>query len=845
MNGDNLPQPSSVVSLYKSNGIGAMRIYAPDTAALQAWGLQHPAHPRRPQRQSPVHRLRSVRRRRLGPVQRAGLHFQRLLPIHRSRQRGHPRQPGAVRSPRHAEHLQRVIVRRPQWPDQSLHSSLARCSRNIVSSVERRVLFRRCVDPGAYRAVPCEQRSSAARERVPVFQLREQPGSISLSYALFTSPGTVVQDGQYNYQNLFDAIVDALYAALEGVGGSNVGIVVSESGWPGGRPCRSNGRQRADVQSESDQSRRQRDAEEARADRDLHICNVQRGSQVPGSSRTGIVLPQRAACILDQLQLNGQNCAIHRRLLRNEWRQPPPAELRSEPVQVQRHRRDEDLRPDTATLQALGGSNIQLILDVPTPVSSPSPPIRPRPPPGSSPTCRPTLPASPLSTSRSATRSSPATRRSTFSRHAEHLQRLIVRRLSGQIKVSTAVSTGVLGTSYPPSQGAFSSDAASTLGPIAQFLASNGAPLLANVYRIMLTTAGVGASSVDIVVSESGWPSGGGPAAATVGNAQTYNQNLINHVGNGTPRKPGPIETYIFEMFNEDLKSPGIEQNWGFCAIHWCLLWNAWKQPAAAELCSKPVQIQRHWRDEDLQPRRGHSPSLKGSNIQLIVDVPNNNLQSIASDQSAAANWVKSNVQAHIPGVSFKYIAVGNEVIPGNQAQYVLPAMKNIYNALSSAGLSGQIKVSTAVSTGAPLLVNVYPYFSYVNNQGSIKIDYALFTSPGTVVQDGQYGYQNLFDAMVDSLYAALQKAGGSNVNIVVSESGWPSAGGTAATVSNAQTYNQNLIKHVRKGTPRKPGPIETYIFAMFNEDQKPAGIEQHWGLFKPDGQPVYPIDFS
>ncbi|XP_020086244.1 glucan endo-1,3-beta-glucosidase-like isoform X1 [Ananas comosus] len=296
-----------------------------------------------------------------------------------------------------------------------------------------------------------------------------------------------------------------------------------------------------------------------------------------------------------------------------------------------------------------------------------------------------------------------------------------------------------------------------------------------------------------------------------------------------------------------------------------------------------PSSVVNLYKSKGIGAMRIYSPdgatlqALKGSNIQLIVDVPNNNLQSIASDQSAAANWVKSNVQAYIPGVSFKYIAVGNEVIPGNQAQYVLPAMKNIYNALSSAGLSGQIKVSTAVSqgvlgssyppsngafssdaastlgpivqflakTGAPLLVNVYPYFSYVNNQGSIKIDYALFTSPGTVVQDGQYGYQNLFDAIVDALYAALQKAGGSNVNVVVSESGWPSAGGTAATVSNAQTYNQNLIKHVGKGTPRKPGPIETYIFAMFNEDQKPAGIEQHWGLFKPDGQPVYPIDFS
>ncbi|CAA7398531.1 unnamed protein product [Spirodela intermedia] len=114
--------------------------------------------------------------------------------------------------------------------------------------------------------------------------------------------------------------------------------------------------------------------------------------------------------------------------------------------------------------------------------------------------------------------------------------------------------------------------------------------------------------------------------------------------------------------------------------------------------------------------------------------------------------------------------------------------MQNIYNALSSAGLANQIKVSTVVDmgilgqsyppsagkftasskrfltpivgfltrTGAPLLANVYPYFSYIGNQRDISLDYALFTSPGTVVTDGRFVYQNLFDAILDSVQAAL-----------------------------------------------------------------------------------------
>ncbi|PAN26587.1 hypothetical protein PAHAL_5G023800 [Panicum hallii] len=262
--------------------------------------------------------------------------------------------------------------------------------------------------------------------------------------------------------------------------------------------------------------------------------------------------------------------------------------------------------------------------------------------------------------------------------------------------------------------------------------------------------------------------------------------------------------------------------------------------------------------------------ALSGTGIGLIMDVPNEKLGSLASDPSAAAAWVRDNVQA-FPGVSFRYIAVGNEVAGGDTAS-ILPAMRNIDGALADAGL-GAVKVSTAVqsgvtqgfppsegsfsqghmgpiaqylqSTGAPLLANVYPYFSYIGNKGQIDISYALFTSPGTVVQDGSNAYQNLFDALVDTFYSALENAGAGNVGIVVSESGWPSAGGDAATTDNAQTYNQNLINHVGQGTPKRPGAIETYIFAMFNEDQKPgAETERHFGLFNPDKSPAYPIRF-
>ncbi|XP_047965366.1 putative glucan endo-1,3-beta-glucosidase GVI [Salvia hispanica] len=149
-------------------------------------------------------------------------------------------------------------------------------------------------------------------------------------------------------------------------------------------------------------------------------------------------------------------------------------------------------------------------------------------------------------------------------------------------------------------------------------------------------------------------------------------------------------------------------------------------------------------------------------------------------------------------------------------------------------------------SKGYPLLVNVYPYFARAGDPANVDLDLALFRPGSTVVRDEGRTYLNLFDSMTDATYAALEKVGAGDVEIVVSETGWPSDGGADAGVENAQTYVNNLMGHVAsgKGTPRRPGKqVEAYIFALFNENMKPEGVEQHWGLFYPNLAPVYQLN--
>ncbi|KAI3511402.1 hypothetical protein L1887_18555 [Cichorium endivia] len=281
-------------------------------------------------------------------------------------------------------------------------------------------------------------------------------------------------------------------------------------------------------------------------------------------------------------------------------------------------------------------------------------------------------------------------------------------------------------------------------------------------------------------------------------------------------------------------------------------------------------------------PNQATLRALQGIDIELMLDVPNSELRSL-NNPVAATTWVRNNIQNY-PGVKFRYIAVGNEVDPNNNAtrdyvKLVLPAMRNVHQAIVDARLANQIKVSTATYTGLleksyppsdgvfhenvkafirpiiaflvqnnlPMLANIYPYFAAQGNM-QVNLSYALFQPDAPRVNDKGIMYSNLFDAMLDAHYAAQAPFGGRNLKIVVSESGWPSSGNSLATIGNAGTYYRNLIAHVKQGnrTPARPeNTIEVYLFAMFDENDKPGKeTEKYFGLFLPNRTPKYQLNF-
>ncbi|XP_021999688.1 glucan endo-1,3-beta-glucosidase [Helianthus annuus] len=276
---------------------------------------------------------------------------------------------------------------------------------------------------------------------------------------------------------------------------------------------------------------------------------------------------------------------------------------------------------------------------------------------------------------------------------------------------------------------------------------------------------------------------------------------------------------------------------------------------------------------ESLQP-------FSGTRIQLAIGVPNEDLPSIAAGTTTTAhNWLQSNIFAHVSPDQIRYLIVGNEVFLKEPyyTSHVIPAIFNIYQALHILNLTDKIKISSAQAasilsnsyppshaifdpnilpdltrllrflhdTSSPLMVNVYTYFSYINNQEYVTLDYALLKS-GSEMIDQNLVYENLFDMTIDAFIYAMEREGYGGIRVVVTETGWPTAGGEAANGENALVYNGNVVKRSLNnvGTPKRPGiGVEVFLFDLFDENEKMGNeFEKHFGIFGINGVKAYDL---
>ncbi|XP_075489794.1 glucan endo-1,3-beta-glucosidase 14-like isoform X1 [Primulina tabacum] len=287
-------------------------------------------------------------------------------------------------------------------------------------------------------------------------------------------------------------------------------------------------------------------------------------------------------------------------------------------------------------------------------------------------------------------------------------------------------------------------------------------------------------------------------------------------------------------------------------------------------------------------PDHGVLRAFKGSGIELIVGLPNEFLRDMSIGLDHAMAWVKENVEPFLPETLITGIAVGNEVLGGTDTELwevLVPAVKNVYDALDRLQLADKVEVSSPHSEGvfassfppsagafketllpylrpllqffsqinSPFYVNAYPFLAYISDPSHIDLKYALFESnPGIYDAKTKLHYDNMFEAQIDAAYAALEKVGFSKMEVIVSETGWASNGDeneVGANLKNARTYNRNLRKRLlkKKGTPYRPKMlVKAYVFALFNENSKPGPTsERNFGLFKADGSTSYDIGFT
>ncbi|PAN49454.1 hypothetical protein PAHAL_9G450400 [Panicum hallii] len=202
--------------------------------------------------------------------------------------------------------------------------------------------------------------------------------------------------------------------------------------------------------------------------------------------------------------------------------------------------------------------------------------------------------------------------------------------------------------------------------------------------------------------------------------------------------------------------------------------------------------------------------SLAGSDAEVMLTIPNEQLEHIAEFQEEADLWVITYVARFLPAARITHVLAGDDVLtnsPGN-AYFLVPAMLNLRSALAAAGLDGRVKVSSAVSAEALTA----PAWSGVAGH---VLRFLNSASSPLLLKSRQ---SEASDAKADAAYGAMRALGVPGVPVIAADLG--AGGGEVA----AYYYYGYLGGQSSERGNRRSLATGTFCVALQNAD--PAALQ-------------------
>ncbi|KAG8063238.1 hypothetical protein GUJ93_ZPchr0003g17970 [Zizania palustris] len=211
--------------------------------------------------------------------------------------------------------------------------------------------------------------------------------------------------------------------------------------------------------------------------------------------------------------------------------------------------------------------------------------------------------------------------------------------------------------------------------------------------------------------------------------------------------------------------------------------------------------------------------SLANTGAEVILTIPNEQLEHIAEFPEEADLWVAANVARFLPATKITHVVAGDDVLtksPGN-VYFLVPALVNLHSALAAARLDGGVKVSSSLS-GAAL---AHPAWSAAVTERLLR--FLKETGAPLFLKSRP---SEATDTTVDAAYGAMRALGFPAGIPVIAAPGLDELGTGGATM----VYYSYLLIHDRTtASARRSLATGTFCVALQNADPTALQAGLNW----------------